>query len=197
MLLAQIPSSAGTRSVKGLGDARRSYTGIWSGLPLRRWRSGRRAAIFRCACRIHPADSSDHRRRAPHRPRHRARSRRAWLARRHPLSATRSDEAEALAARDPRPAATAAALPADLADLDDVQSWSPAAPKRSGRPTCLVNNASEFFLDTIGSVTPSGWDTHLDINLKAPVFLAQALYANCRRTPRATSSTFSISACGT
>ena len=27
-------------------------------------------------------------------------------------------------------------------------------------------------------MTPDGWDTHLDINLKAPVFLAQALYAN-------------------
>ena len=27
-------------------------------------------------------------------------------------------------------------------------------------------------------MTPPGWDTHLEINLKAPVFLAQALYLN-------------------
>ena len=77
-----------------------------------------------------------------------------------------------------RAGGTAAALPANLADLDDVQSLIARCADALGAPTCLVNNASEFFLDTIGSVTPGGWDTHLDINLKAPVFLAQALYAN-------------------
>jgi NAD(P)-dependent dehydrogenase (short-subunit alcohol dehydrogenase family) len=88
------------------------------------------------------------------------------------------DEAEALAKEIGRSGGTAAALPANLADLDDVQSLIARCADALGAPTCLVNNASEFFLDTIGSVTPSGWDTHLDINLKAPVFLAQALYAN-------------------
>jgi NAD(P)-dependent dehydrogenase (short-subunit alcohol dehydrogenase family) len=87
-------------------------------------------------------------------------------------------EAEALATEIGRSGGTAAALPANLADLDDVQSLIARCADALGAPTCLVNNASEFFLDTIGSVTPSGWDTHLDINLKAPVFLAQALYAN-------------------
>jgi NAD(P)-dependent dehydrogenase (short-subunit alcohol dehydrogenase family) len=88
------------------------------------------------------------------------------------------DEAEALATEIERSGGSAAALPANLADLDDVQSLVARCADALGAPTCLVNNASEFFLDTIGSVTPSGWDTHLDINLKAPVFLAQALYAN-------------------
>jgi NAD(P)-dependent dehydrogenase (short-subunit alcohol dehydrogenase family) len=45
-----------------------------------------------------------------------------------------------------------------------------------GPPTCLVNNASEFLVDTVATVTAENWDTHLDINLKAPVFLARALY---------------------
>src|SRR4029078_10335274 len=88
------------------------------------------------------------------------------------------DEAETLAAEINRSGGTAAALPANLADLDDVQSLVARCGDALGAPTCLVNNDSEFFLDTIGAVTPSGWDTHLDINLKAPVFLAQALYAN-------------------
>jgi NAD(P)-dependent dehydrogenase (short-subunit alcohol dehydrogenase family) len=88
------------------------------------------------------------------------------------------DEAEALAAEIGRSGGMAAALPANLADLDDVRSLVARCADALGPPTCLVNNASEFFLDTIGSVTPDGWDTHLDINLKAPVFLAQALYAN-------------------
>ena len=88
------------------------------------------------------------------------------------------DEAEALAGEIDRAGGTAAALYANLGDINDVQALIGNCAQTLGTPTCLVNNASEFFLDTIGSVTPAGWDTHLDINLKAPVFLAQALYAN-------------------
>jgi NAD(P)-dependent dehydrogenase (short-subunit alcohol dehydrogenase family) len=88
------------------------------------------------------------------------------------------DEAEALAAEIARTGGTAAALHANLGDINDVQALIGSCAQTLGTPTCLVNNASEFFLDTMGSVTPAGWDTHLDINLKAPVFLAQALYAN-------------------
>jgi NAD(P)-dependent dehydrogenase (short-subunit alcohol dehydrogenase family) len=88
------------------------------------------------------------------------------------------DEAEALAGEIDRAGGTAAALYANLGDINDVQALIGSCGQTLGTPTCLVNNASEFFLDTMGSVTPAGWDTHLDINLKAPVFLAQALYAN-------------------
>ena len=88
------------------------------------------------------------------------------------------DEAEALAGDIQRAGGAAVAVSADLADLGDVQSLIERCADALGAVACLVNNASEFFLDTIGSVTPEGWDTHLDINLKAPVFLAQALYAN-------------------
>lgn len=88
------------------------------------------------------------------------------------------EEAETLAAEIRLGGGEAAALPANLADIGDVQALIPRCAEALGLPTCLVNNASEFFLDTIGSVTPEGWHTHLDINLKAPVFLAQALYAS-------------------
>ncbi|MGI9404700.1 MAG: SDR family oxidoreductase, partial [Hyphomicrobium sp.] len=57
-------------------------------------------------------------------------------------------------------------------------SLIPRCAEALGAPTCLINNASEFFLDAITSLTPEGWDTHLDINLKAPVFLAQSLFLN-------------------
>jgi len=87
-------------------------------------------------------------------------------------------EAEALAAEISTGGGKAAALGGDLSNFDDVQTLIGRCAEALGQPTCLVNNASEFFLDTIGSVTSQGWDTHLDINLKAPVFLAQALYAS-------------------
>ena len=44
-----------------------------------------------------------------------------------------------------------------------------------GAPSCLINNASEFQLDTVENTDEATWDTHLDVNLKAPVFLAQAV----------------------
>jgi len=84
-------------------------------------------------------------------------------------------EADALAQHIRSSGGMAAALPGDLAQAQDVGSLVARCADALGAPTCLVNNASEFFLDTITSVTSPGWDTHLEINLKAPVFLAQAL----------------------
>jgi NAD(P)-dependent dehydrogenase (short-subunit alcohol dehydrogenase family) len=85
-------------------------------------------------------------------------------------------EAEAVAEEIRSRGGTAAAISADLADIEAVRSLIGRCAKALGPPTCLVNNASEFLLDSITSLTPREWGMHLDINLKAPVFLAQALY---------------------
>jgi NAD(P)-dependent dehydrogenase (short-subunit alcohol dehydrogenase family) len=85
------------------------------------------------------------------------------------------DDADAAVAEIRALGVRAAAIPADLANAKDIQQLVPRCAEALGAPTCLVNNASEFQLDTIGSATMETWDTHLDINLKAPVFLAQAL----------------------
>lgn len=69
----------------------------------------------------------------------------------------------------------AVALEADLADPESLARLMPRCAEALGSPSCLVNNASEFVPDTIGTLTPEAWDRHLDINLKAPVFLAKAL----------------------
>ena len=72
----------------------------------------------------------------------------------------------------------AIAVQADLASIDAIQTLIPQCVSALGPPTCLINNASEFRFDGIEDLTPAGWDLHLDINLKAPVFLAQSLAAN-------------------
>ena len=69
----------------------------------------------------------------------------------------------------------AVALQGDLAKADDLQSLVPRCSEALGTPDCLINNASEFLLDTVTTASFETWDTHLDINLKAPVFLAQSL----------------------
>lgn len=64
------------------------------------------------------------------------------------------------------------------ADLQDFSSLDPLVAEVAGTlgpATCLINNASEFLLDTVANLEERTWDLHLDINLKAPVFLAQAM----------------------
>jgi NAD(P)-dependent dehydrogenase (short-subunit alcohol dehydrogenase family) len=71
----------------------------------------------------------------------------------------------------------AAALAADLADSADVAALIPACVAELGTPTCLINNASEFQFDDLATMTPAAWSRHIDVNLCAPVFLAQAFAA--------------------
>lgn len=87
-----------------------------------------------------------------------------------------AEDADALVAEIRQAGGSAAALAADLAVEADVASLVPRCAEVLGAPVCLINNASEFLVDTVGTMTPETWDTHLDINLKAPVFLAKSLF---------------------
>ncbi len=71
--------------------------------------------------------------------------------------------------------AKAEAFDADLANFDALEPLLARVAGALGAATCLVNNASEFQRDSVQSVDQKVWDTHLDVNLKAPVFLAQAM----------------------
>ncbi len=66
-------------------------------------------------------------------------------------------------------------LEADLANATDVARLIPACVKALGAPTCLVNNASLFEYDAIDTLNAARWDSHHAVNVRAPVFLAQAL----------------------
>jgi NAD(P)-dependent dehydrogenase (short-subunit alcohol dehydrogenase family) len=87
-------------------------------------------------------------------------------------------EAEALVEEIRENGGTGVAIAGDLASEADVDQLIPKCKAALGPPVCLINNASEFLVDTVASVTPETWDTHLDINLKAPVFLAKSLFLN-------------------
>jgi NAD(P)-dependent dehydrogenase (short-subunit alcohol dehydrogenase family) len=89
----------------------------------------------------------------------------------------RKSEPDAQALRDDieRIGGKAALLQADLGDFSIIDRLVASCGEALGPPSCLINNASEFLLDTVHSTDEATWDTHLDINLKAPVFLAQAV----------------------
>jgi len=67
----------------------------------------------------------------------------------------------------------AAIVPADLTDESQVRGLIPAAVAALGPLTALVNNASVFEDDRVGSLDRQTWDRHLDTNLRAPVVLAE------------------------
>jgi NAD(P)-dependent dehydrogenase (short-subunit alcohol dehydrogenase family) len=84
-------------------------------------------------------------------------------------------EAQALLSEIEGSGGRAAVFEADLADLKALDHLVTSCAETLGPPQCLINNASEFQLDSVQSTDEATWDTHLDINLKAPVFLAQAM----------------------
>ena len=88
------------------------------------------------------------------------------------------DEAEELVEEINTTGTTAHAFPADLKNLSEVSQLIDQCQSSLGTPTCLINNASEFLHDSIAEMTDEVWDTHLAINLKAPVFLARDLARN-------------------
>jgi NAD(P)-dependent dehydrogenase (short-subunit alcohol dehydrogenase family) len=86
-------------------------------------------------------------------------------------------EADALAAEISANGGKAVVVAGDLADERALQSIVPAAVRALGRLTLLVNNASVFLEDRIGALDFSLWRAQLDVNLRAPVFLAEAFAA--------------------
>ena len=66
------------------------------------------------------------------------------------------------------------ALDADFFNEDSVRSLVPRAVAHFGHLDAVVNNASLFEPDEVGTITKASWAEHLDTNLRAPVFLSQA-----------------------
>ena len=84
------------------------------------------------------------------------------------------EDADSLVAEIVAAGGRAVALAADLACEAEVDTLVPRATAALGPLTCLVNNASEFVLDKIDTVTRASWDAHIETNLRAPLVLSQA-----------------------
>jgi len=84
-------------------------------------------------------------------------------------------DAEATRAAVEALGARAVVLAAELSDPVAVATLMPAATAALGTVSLLVNNASEFHPDAVGSLIQVQWDRHFAVNLRAPVFLAEAL----------------------
>lgn len=84
-----------------------------------------------------------------------------------------ADEAASLVAEITAKGGRATALDADLGDAAQAAGLIARCRDVAGPPTALINNASLFEYDSPETVAEDLWRRHLDINLKAPVFLAR------------------------
>lgn len=85
-------------------------------------------------------------------------------------------EAEALAGQIRAGGRRAAVLQADLSDEASTSRLIAACGDALGVPTCLVNNASLFQYDVATSFSYASLDTHMRINVAAPLLLARDMH---------------------
>ena len=83
-------------------------------------------------------------------------------------------EAEEVAAFIRQAGRRAVIVRGDLSDADVPDRLIAEASQALGGLTCLINNASLFEPDEVGTITKASWAEHIDTNLRAPIFLSQA-----------------------
>ena len=88
---------------------------------------------------------------------------------------SRSADACTQAVAELSPLGTCIALPADLAQLDEVDRLAAELAAHEDRLHILVNNAGAAWGAKFGEVPEIGWDKVMDLNAKSLFFLSQAL----------------------
>lgn len=72
----------------------------------------------------------------------------------------------------------AATLRADLGDCAALERIIGECAEIAGAPVCLINNASIFLNDAISNIGDESWAAHMNVNLRAPIFMARDFAAN-------------------
>ena len=72
------------------------------------------------------------------------------------------------------------AMPADLSTLEGAHALAAALTAREPKLDILVNNAGAAWLAEFDAFPEKGWDKVMDLNLKTPFFLTQALHGALR-----------------
>lgn len=75
-------------------------------------------------------------------------------------------------------------LPVDVSTVEGARALAAAVGAREKKLDILVNNAGAAWLETFDAFPEKGWDKVMDLNVKAPFFLTQALLGLLREAAR-------------
>ena len=76
---------------------------------------------------------------------------------------------------------TCVSLPADVSTVEGMRALVAAYAAREDQLDILVNNAGAAWGAPFAEFPESGWDKVVDLNLKTPFFLTQALHGHLRK----------------
>jgi NAD(P)-dependent dehydrogenase (short-subunit alcohol dehydrogenase family) len=79
---------------------------------------------------------------------------------------------------------TCIALPVDVSTVAGAKALADAVAKREKKLDILVNNAGAAWLAKFDEFPEKGWDKVMDLNVKGPFFLTQALHGLLREAAR-------------
>ena len=96
------------------------------------------------------------------------------------ISSRKAEACEKTAAELSRGGGTCIALPVDASTVEGAQALAKAFAVREPKLDILVNNAGAAWLEKFDKFPEKGWDKVVDLNLKTPFFLTQALAPRLR-----------------
>ncbi|NML47967.1 SDR family oxidoreductase [Ramlibacter sp. G-1-2-2] len=99
------------------------------------------------------------------------------------ISARKAQACDATA-RELSALGTCISLPADVSGMEGVQALAAEIEKREPHLDILVNNAGAAWGESFDSFPEKGWDKVVDLNMKTPFFLTQALHGALKRAAR-------------
>jgi NAD(P)-dependent dehydrogenase (short-subunit alcohol dehydrogenase family) len=91
------------------------------------------------------------------------------------ISSRKADACEQVA-RELAAAGTCIALPADVSTVEGAKGLAAAYAAKESSLDILVNNAGAAWGEDFDTFPEKGWDKVVDLNLKSPFFLTQALH---------------------
>ena len=93
------------------------------------------------------------------------------------IAARKADQCDATAAELTKEGGSCFSLPANISTVEGAQALAAALTAREAKLDILVNNAGAAWAAEFDAFPEIGWDKVVDLNLKTPFFLTQALHA--------------------
>jgi NAD(P)-dependent dehydrogenase (short-subunit alcohol dehydrogenase family) len=92
------------------------------------------------------------------------------------IAARKAAQCDQAAAELTKEGGACVSMPADVSTLEGTRALAVALTAREPKLDILVNNAGAAWLAEFDAFPEKGWDKVMDLNLKAPFFLTQALH---------------------